>query len=233
MDLSKIPGKPSPPSVPPSVPPSAPPSTPATPVSSPPPPPHPPLDTQIGSSPSADAPTPPATAGPTGSDAAFPQQVVPGRIGRKRGDVGVGDGPWISSPEAMLHLGIAVVIGLMVSNAFRWIVSLAGLAEPPPNAIVNATGQVIPYAQSLYFIHDGPIAMLALGMALEAVAVGVLLSRGLAWVAVGWLTMSTAACAWAFLRLQSAGQGLQIMPLVAAIVGAYTAWTLVTKLREG
>lgn len=139
---------------------------------------------------------------------------------------------WVSGPEALLHIGFALVIAFVVQNPFRWFLSLMHLAAPAPSATDTVGGMtvVLSYEHSLFFVHDMPIAMLALGLVFEAVAVGIVRSRGMAWLAVGWTATAGLASAAAFVYLYPR-MGVQLFPLIAAIVGGYVAWSLSLRLR--
>jgi hypothetical protein len=135
---------------------------------------------------------------------------------------------WLSGPETWLHVGIGLLVCWFAQNPFRAALSPLGLLQPPPNAIFQ--GAAIPYLQSWFFIHDLPSAMLGTGLLLEALALGLLRSKPLAFATAGWLLVTTLTAVGALIYLQPK-MGFQLMPAIALFVAGYIAWTLVAKLK--
>ena len=137
---------------------------------------------------------------------------------------------WYSPPESLFAIGVGVILMYLTSRFFEWLMHVIA-GGPFTYTFQDVDGSPITYPHTWFFIADLPVAILAFAMILEGLAMGLLRKRFAAWLTVAFLGLAgvTAVAAQIYLFPKL---GLQLMLLLAALMGIYLAWSAALRLKD-
>jgi hypothetical protein len=128
---------------------------------------------------------------------------------------------WISGPEALLWMAVALFFVWQGQTLFHH----ADVDVRTPTGT-----STISYWQSWYFINDGPLVLMGAALAWETIAMAVVRKRWAGWSSVALLGIAALANLGSSVKL-TMEMGLQYIPALAVLVGAYGCWSTTDKLK--